>query len=85
MLSYVFNFLLNIPKLVQAHLKIVQEVCHSVMQKVQTIYVELVNLGSFKLINVLYVLILTFLQDLFRFSNFALEERNVLSQGSYFH
>ena len=79
MLSYVFDFLLNITKLVQAHLKIVQEVRHGVMQKVQTIYVELVDLGSFKLINVLYVLILAFLQDLFRFSNFALKERNVFS------
>ena len=79
MLSYVFNFLLNITKLVQAHLKIVQEVRHGVMQEVQTIYVELVDLGSFKLINVLYVLILAFLQDLFRFSNFALKERNVFS------
>ena len=79
MLSYVFDFLLNITKLVQAHLKIVQEVRHGVMQEVQTIYVELVDLGSFKLINVLYVLILAFLQDLFRFSNFALKERNVFS------
>ena len=83
-LSDVFNFLLNITKLMQAHFKIVQKVCHGVMEKIQTIYVKLVNLGSFKLINVLYVLILTFLQDLFRFSNFALEERYVLSQGDNF-
>ena len=74
MLSNVLYFLLNVAKLVQTHLEVVQEVRHGVVEEVQTIDVKLVNLGSFELIDVIYVLILTFLQNLFRFSNFVLKE-----------
>ena len=82
-LANILNFLLEVTKFMQTNFKVVQEIGHGAMKKVQFVNVLLINFCPVKLNLILCMFLLALGKDLLRLCDFVFEDRDVFFKHLY--